>query len=94
MTEPDPNRWQRLEELFSEAVALPEDRLEPWLEAHAARNPDTVRRLRVLLEHARRRIQNLESQRRDLEQTLSELYDIERQAQVALTGHATPAKAG
>ena len=69
------------------------DEIREYLDLYAA-DRSQASQLRVLLEHARRRIQNLESQRRDLEQTLSELYDIERQAQVALTGHATPAKAG
>ncbi len=44
-----------------------------------------------LLEHTQRRIGDLESQRRDLEQTLAELRDIERQARLAL---AAPASGG
>lgn len=53
MTEPDPTGWQRLEELFSEAVTMPEDRLEDWLASQSREDPVTVRRLRVLLDHDR-----------------------------------------
>jgi len=45
----------------------------------------------LLLQKTRDRIAELEQQRRDLEQTLSELRDIEAQAQAALAGRA-PAK--
>lgn len=69
------------------------DEIREYLDLYAA-DRGQASQLRVLLEHAQRRIQNLESQRRDLEQTLSELYDIERQAQAALASHAIPAKAG
>ncbi len=41
-----------------------------------------------LLELTRRRVAKLERQRRDLEQTLLELRDIERQAAAALAGEA------
>ena len=69
------------------------DEIREYLDLYAV-DRGQASQLRVLLEHAQRRIQNLESQRRDLEQTLSELYDIERQAQAALASHAIPAKAG
>ncbi len=45
----------------------------------------------LLLQKTRDRIAELEQQRRDLEQTLSELRDIESQAEAALAGRA-PAK--
>jgi DNA-binding transcriptional MerR regulator len=45
----------------------------------------------LLLQKTRDRIAELEQQRRDLEQTLAELRDIEAQAQAALAGRA-PAK--
>jgi DNA-binding transcriptional MerR regulator len=40
--------------------------------------------VRQLLRHTRQRIAELEKQRQDLEQTLAELRDIERQAKAAL----------
>lgn len=45
----------------------------------------------LLLQKTRDRIAELQQQRRDLEQTLSELRDIESQAEAALAGRA-PAK--
>lgn len=53
MTELDPSRWQRLEELFAEAVKLPEDFLESWLDDEARQDPEMARRLRELLAHDR-----------------------------------------
>ena len=53
MTDLDPSRWQRLEELFAEAVTLPEDCLDDWLAAKAVEDPELALRLRELLEHDR-----------------------------------------
>jgi serine/threonine protein kinase/tetratricopeptide (TPR) repeat protein len=43
--------WQRLETLFAEAVELPRDRQEPFVELHAGSDPELRRRLRSLLDH-------------------------------------------
>ena len=67
------------------------DEIREYLDLYAAdRGP--AGQLQLLLEHTQRRIRNLESQRRDLELTLAELRDIERQALTALAGRAPPAK--
>ncbi len=47
-------------------------------------DPTQVGQLRLLLEKARRRMAQLDRQRRDLDATLEELRDIERQALDAL----------
>ena len=69
------------------------DEIREYLDLYAA-DRGKASQLKVLLEHTQRRIQELESQRRDLEQTLAELRDIERQALAALAGLTTPAEAG
>lgn len=51
-------------------------------------DPTQRTQVRRLLETTRERIANLLGQRRDLEQTLAELRDIERQAVAALGEHA------
>jgi DNA-binding transcriptional MerR regulator len=45
-----------------------------------------IGQMQLLLERTRLRIAELERQRRDLDQTLLELRDIERQASAALAG--------
>jgi DNA-binding transcriptional MerR regulator len=67
--------------------------IREYLELYDARRSQASQ-IRLLLEHTSRRIGELESQRRDLEQTLAELRDIERQAQAALTGRARAAEGG
>ncbi len=69
------------------------DDIREYLDLYAADRRQTSQ-MKVLLEHTQRRIQSLEAQRRDLDQTLAELRDIERQAEAALAGHTIPAKAG
>ncbi len=48
----------------------------------------------LLLEKTRRRIKELERQRRDLEQTLDELHEVERQALELLQDRGIPVPAG
>ncbi|MBX6747375.1 MAG: MerR family DNA-binding transcriptional regulator [Acetobacteraceae bacterium] len=48
----------------------------------------------LLLEKTRRRIKELERQRRDLEQTLNELHEVERQALELLQDRGIPVPAG
>jgi DNA-binding transcriptional MerR regulator len=50
--------------------------------------------VRLLLARTRQRIAELETQRRDLEQTLGELREVERQAQDLLRERGAPATAG
>ena len=69
------------------------DEIREYLDLYAADRGKTSQ-LKVLLEHTQRRIHELESQRRDLEQTLAELRDIECQALTALAGRTVAAKAG
>lgn len=53
-----------------------------------------VAQLRLLLDKARMRIGELERQRRDLEQTLDELREVERQALELLRDRGVPVPAG
>ncbi len=53
MKDLDPVRWQRMDELFTEAVTLPEDCLDDWLDGQAREDPEMAQRLRELLEHDR-----------------------------------------
>ena len=50
--------------------------------------------VRLLLAKARARIAELETQRRDLEQTLGELREVERQAETLLRERGLPVAAG
>lgn len=63
------------------------DEIREYLDLYAADRSQTAQ-MKLLLEHTRRRIQTLEDQRRDLDQTLADLRDIERQALAALAGRA------
>jgi DNA-binding transcriptional MerR regulator len=47
-------------------------------------DPTKVSQAQMLLDRVRSRIEELEQQRRDLDQTLKELLEVEREAQVAL----------
>ncbi len=69
------------------------DEIREYLDLYDA-DRGQASQLRILLEHTQRRIGELELQRRDLDQTLAELRDIERQARAALAGRAPPAKSG
>jgi DNA-binding transcriptional MerR regulator len=64
------------------------DEIREYLDLYDA-DRSQVSQVRRLLDHTRRRLAELEAQRRDLDQALGELRDIEMQAQAALAGRGT-----